>query len=121
MPWSGWGTSVHIPAPLNAPDNPIPFERLKFNPIGLYDLQRRLGVLATSRGIFTQYQHNFLASDHACFAAGCHNNGNHDVPTGEFHPFFKIAREGSTHEKRTSLRKRLVDLLFDVVCAFFSL
>jgi len=103
-----------LPTPSCVTDNPLPFESLKFNPLGLFDLRRRLGVLSSSRGTFTRHQARFLASDIAWFAAGCHNDSNHTVPSGEFHPFFKTAREGASYEERTAMRKKVLDLLFDM-------
>jgi hypothetical protein len=97
---------VSIPTPSNAPDTPASFDSLKFNPVGLYDLRRRQGVLQSPRGIFNKYQSKFLASDIAWFAAGIHNDGQHQVPPGHFHPAFLTAREGTTYEERTNLRKK---------------
>jgi hypothetical protein len=116
MSWPGWGIPVDIPAPANATDTPTSFNRLKFNQLGLYDLRRRIGVLQHARGVFTKYQAKFLASDIAWFAAGAHKDGNHCVPPGEFHSFFKAVREGTmTREERNNIRQQVIELLFDIV------
>jgi hypothetical protein len=115
MPWTGWGIPVNIPTPPNAGVEPASWEKLKFSPLGLYDLRRRLGVLQDSRGIFHQYQSRFLAADLAWLVEGTHTDGNHSVPRERFHPAFQIAREGTTQTDRTQNKKKLLNLLFDIV------
>ena len=59
-----------VPTPPGA-DTPIPdWSLLKFNPLGIYNLRRHLGVVSDQPGLFKRYQDRFLASDIAWFAAG---------------------------------------------------
>jgi len=115
-----------IPCPPGG-EGPLPsWADLKFNPLGLYNLRRRLGVLADEPGVFSQYKDAFLASDIAWFAAGASTDGTHALPTGFFHPSFEILRNhnplGPPGQKiRTDVRKRIQNLTFDLVGRFLSL
>jgi hypothetical protein len=117
MPWQGWGIHVDIQAPPGATDEVTAWQDLKFNPLGLYDLRRRLGVLRDQRGTFVQHQHRFLASDIAWFVAGSHDDGNHQTESNSFHPMFFEARLHTTNaQERQVFSKKSRDLLFDTVC-----
>jgi hypothetical protein len=118
-----WGVTVDIPCPPGG-NSPIPaWTELKFNPLGLYNLRRRLGALPKEPGIFTRFKESFLASDIAWLAAGASEDGSHHLLHDRFHPLFQTFREhtptGSSGQKlRNDVRKRIQQLLFDTV--FFN-
>jgi hypothetical protein len=114
MPWN-WGLHVNIPPPAGASSQPAKWNKLQCNPIGLYDLRRRLGVLQVPVGTFLTNQSRFLASDLVWFADGSHKDGNHQVVANHFHPSFLIVRRGTTAEEHNTHRKKVLDLLLDVV------
>lgn len=113
----GWSSNAIPPGG----DGAIPpWSELKFNPLGIYNLRRRIGLLSCEPGIFTHYQHRFEAADVAWFAAGTSEDGNHYVHPDLFHEAFNIVRsdlptgeEGSKWRK--ALRARLQKILFDIV------
>jgi hypothetical protein len=119
-----WGVPVTIPIPPFG-DGEVPsWSDLKFNPLGIYNIRRRIGALANEPGIFTRYQHRFEAADIAWFAAGTSEDGNHHVSTDTFHHAFNVVRSelpsGDEGGKwRKLLRTRLMKLLFDVVRHIF--
>ena len=116
MPWKGWGTQVDFGAPPGATDEVTAWKDLKFNPVGIFDLRRRLGVLKDEQGVFTRYQNHFLSSDLAWFAAGCHNDGNHTLRTNTFHPLFFEARSQTRDaQERKEFKEKVGRLLFDLV------
>ncbi|KAJ7603380.1 hypothetical protein DFH06DRAFT_1350240 [Mycena polygramma] len=85
-----WGTpGIQIDPPLNSQGKPpgsalLEWTDLKFNPLGLYDLRRHLGVLPTEPGIFTAFQGRFEAADYAWLAAGTSTDGRHRVQIDRF-------------------------------------
>ena len=98
-----------------------PWSKLKFNPLGIYNLQHHIGVLAGEHGIFNRYQCQFDGANIAWFAAGCSQDNGHYIPADSFHPAFNIVQahlpageEGGQWRKQ--LCSQLMDLLFDVVC-----
>ena len=100
---------------------PLPWSDLKFNPVGLYSLRQRLGMLSNQPGIFTRYQQSFLASDLAWFAAGASEDRTHHVRMNTFHPLFGVARENTPtgtpgNKLRAGVRQHLRQLTFDLVC-----
>jgi hypothetical protein len=121
MPRHDWGTYVDIQAPSGATDEISAWHDLKFNPVGLYDLRRRLGALKSQKGVFMRYQHRFLCSDLAWFVAGAHTDGNHTVGLNEFHPLFRDARLlTNTAQERRDFRDKVQSLIFDLVSIVFS-
>jgi hypothetical protein len=58
-------------------DNPPPFSDLKFNPLGLYHLRHRLGMLVNEPGAFTEFQDRFNAANLAWLASGASEDGQH--------------------------------------------
>ena len=119
-----WGVPVTIPIPPFG-DGEVPSRSdLKFNPLGIYNIRHRIGVLANEPGIFTHYQHRFEAADIAWFAAGTSEDGNHHVSTDTFHHAFNVVRSelpsGDKGGKWCKLLwTRLMKLLFDVVRHIF--
>lgn len=125
MQWNGWGVPVDLPAPPGSGGNIPPWTDLKFNPLGIFNLRRRLGALPREPGVFMQHKSRFLASDIAWFAAGLHNDGQHLTSRDTFHPLFKTAREhtgtGEPAQKlRNKLRDSVRDLVFDTVSEISS-
>ncbi|KAJ7783594.1 hypothetical protein DFH07DRAFT_948615 [Mycena maculata] len=96
--------------------NPLPLHRLKFNPLGLYELRRHLGLPLE----WNSYRTRFLASDLAWFASGASEDNQH-WPNGQgFFPEFHGLRNsvptnpaGYTARKEFSekIRKVIFDLL----------
>jgi hypothetical protein len=99
---------------------PLAWSDLKFNPLGLYSLRQRIGMLCDQRGIFTRYQQSFLASDIAWFAAGASEDKSHDVQQNTFHSLFGVSRENtptgaSGNRLRAGVRQHVRQLTFDLV------
>lgn len=102
-------------------DPPLAWLDLKFNPVGLYNLRKCLGMLSKEPGIFRRYQQAFMVSDLAWFAAGASEDKTHHVQLNTFHPLFRISREnmptGSSGNKlHTGVHQHLCQLTFDLVC-----
>src|ERR1700678_1039496 len=87
--------SLYLEHPRVASAQPLAWSDLKFNPLGLYSLRQRLGLLSDQRGIFTRYQQSFLASDIAWFAAGASEDKKHHVHPNTFHSLFGVSRENT--------------------------
>jgi hypothetical protein len=124
MHWSGWGTHIDIPVPPGGTGDVPAWSDLKFNPLGIYNLRRRLGALQHEPGVFMRYKSNFASSDVAWFSAGMHNDGQHMTPRDTYHPLFMTAREHTgTGESATRLRNKLRDSvrdeIFDMVSALY--
>jgi len=93
---------------------------LKFNPLGVYNLRRRLGALSREPGVFMRYKDRFLNSDISWFASGLHNDGQHTTSRDTFHPLFLTAREHTgvgepANKLRNKLRDSVRDHVFDMV------
>ncbi|KAJ7709315.1 hypothetical protein B0H14DRAFT_3172441 [Mycena olivaceomarginata] len=69
-----WGIpGIDIPVPptrVGLSRDILTFRQLRFSPLGLYDLRRRLGVQPSEPGIFQRFRNRFLTSDIAWFAGG---------------------------------------------------
>ena len=120
MPWSGWGTHVDILVPPGGNGGVPDWAELKFNPLGLFNLRRRLGALSREPGVFMRYKDKFLHSDIAWFASGLHNDGQHTTSRDTYHPLFLTAREHTgtgepANKLRNKLRDSVRDHIFDVV------
>ncbi|KAJ7692022.1 hypothetical protein B0H14DRAFT_3531663 [Mycena olivaceomarginata] len=93
-----WGIpGINIPVPPTREGSgpfqrPLPFKRLIFGPLGLYDLRRRLGV-PQDPGVFERYRERFLTSDLAWFAAGKSADGMHIPQQAGFFPEFGALRD----------------------------
>ena len=115
-----WKTAVAISEPPGANSTVPAWAELKFNPLGIFNLHRHLGVLAGEPGVFTRYQKNFEAADIAWFAAGASEDNDHHVAPDSFHSAFTIMRShlpaGEEGKKwRKDLRSRLQKSTFDAV------
>ncbi|KAJ7164605.1 hypothetical protein C8R43DRAFT_1122484 [Mycena crocata] len=79
---------------LNPPaEEPLPLELLKFNPLGLYDLRRRLGVYRRNPNVWNKYSDKFTAADLAWLAHGASNDGqHHPAASAGFFPEFEAFR-----------------------------
>ena len=115
-----WGAPVDITMPPSGDGAVPPWTDLKFNPLGLYNLRRHIGILAGEPGIFTRYQSRFEAADVAWFAAGASEDNNHHVPADTFHQAFAIMRSnlpsGEEGKKwRKQVWSRLQKIIFDLV------
>jgi hypothetical protein len=120
-----WGIpGIDIPVPPTCDGSgpfevPLPFKTLKFGPLGLYDLRRRLGV-PQQRGVFQRYRERFLASDIAWFSAGASIDGMHIPQPAGFSPEFVNLRNSLPtgtvgKEARKTLNERLQHTVFDLV------
>ncbi|KAJ7281720.1 hypothetical protein C8J57DRAFT_1500414 [Mycena rebaudengoi] len=94
-----WGLpGIHIPQPPVARDadlttRPPAYEDLKFNPLGLYNLRRRLGVLVSEPGTFTTFRRKFDAADLAWLTAGASADSCHFIDPSKFFPSFFALRD----------------------------
>jgi hypothetical protein len=115
-------SSVHLNHPTGVEGPPPAWSELKFNPVGLYSLHRRLGLLPQEPGIFQCYQQSFLAADLAWFAAGVLEDNRHGINRDTFHAAFQTFRENTLAGKsgnnlRSNLRQHICQLIFDLVCS----
>jgi hypothetical protein len=120
MSRSGWGIPVDIPVPPGGTGGVPDWTALKFNPLGVYNLRRRLGALSREPGVFMRYKDRFLNSDISWFASGLHNDGQHTTSRDTFHPLFLTAREHTgvgepANKLRNKLRDSVRDHVFDMV------
>ena len=65
-----WGIPISILKPPGASPQPQAWNKLKFNPIGLFDLHHHIGVFASEPGVYNDHHTWFDAADLAWFAAG---------------------------------------------------
>jgi hypothetical protein len=127
MIWSGWGFATDIPTPPGGASQTIPaWNDLKFNPLGLYNLRRRLGALSDQPGVFARHRGGFLQSDISWFAAGLHTDGQHTIPMNQCHPLFLTAREHTgigerANELRNKTKESVRDAIFDLVSIITTL
>ncbi|KAJ7142729.1 hypothetical protein C8R44DRAFT_974318 [Mycena epipterygia] len=121
--WQTPGVDYPPPAPRDGygPNLlPIAWDRLKFGPIGLYDLRRRIGAMPTEPGVFQQYRSRFLAANIAWFAAGASTDGKHiQARPDQFFPEFNTLRDsvpiGPTGGvARKKLNEQMRQLIFDL-------
>ncbi|KAJ7027668.1 hypothetical protein C8F04DRAFT_1266772 [Mycena alexandri] len=68
--------------------NPLPWHGLKFNPLGLFDLRRHLGIFPLTPTVWNTYRHRFLASDLSWLATGASEDNQHDPGAAGFFPEF---------------------------------
>ena len=117
-----WEPGIRITPPTANADHvsvPSSFDKLSFDPQGVYDLRRMLGTAPAFPRGYTDNQHRFDAADIAWFAAGCATDGKHAFPPTETHPVMTrlyLGKFGS--ESRHKLRERTQNLVFDAVRIF---
>ncbi|KAJ6521588.1 hypothetical protein B0H19DRAFT_1277664 [Mycena capillaripes] len=120
-----WGIpGINVPVPPTREghgpfERPLMFKKLKFGPLGHYDLRRRLGVQPQEPGTFQRYRERFLTSDVAWFAACASTDGKHlPQPSGFFPEFMDLRNTlpvGSVgSEARKLLNERLQHVVFDL-------
>ncbi|KAJ7229515.1 hypothetical protein B0H12DRAFT_1240243 [Mycena haematopus] len=61
---------------------PLGWDQLRFGPLGIYDLRRRLTAYPDQPDLFRTHQHRFLTADIAWFAGGTSTDGCHAPPVG---------------------------------------
>ncbi|KAJ6472629.1 hypothetical protein C8R45DRAFT_936524 [Mycena sanguinolenta] len=115
---------VNIPPPpfkegMGPFPQPLAYHLLRFRPLGLFDLQRRLGVFVHEPDLWTAYEDRFLASDIGWFSGGLSTDGSHYPRGGGFFPEFLAMRAslplgplGSS--ARRALNKRVRHAIFDL-------
>ncbi|KAJ7294038.1 hypothetical protein C8J57DRAFT_1491390 [Mycena rebaudengoi] len=82
-------THIGLPA-----KKPLTWENLKFNPLGCFDLRRRLGIFKHLPLLWNTYRQRFLASDLAWLAAGASDDNKHHLGARQtFHPQFDGLRD----------------------------
>src|ERR1700742_325381 len=108
------GVSAHIPS----------FSELRFNPVGIFNLRRRLECFQTEPHLLVEYKRHFRASDIAWLAAGMSTDGNHAMQPGMFHPAFStcfnpVNPVGDKYLEHMAwaknLRGNIRELIFDLV------
>ena len=115
-----WGIPVSILEPPGASPQPQAWNELKFNPIGLFDLRRRIGVFASEPGVYNDHRTRFDAADLTWFAAGLSTEVLH-LTQNAFPPEFSTLRQTTPtgqvgSHARSALRTRVQKLTFDLVC-----
>ena len=116
-----WGIPVSIPEPPGAGAQPLGWQHLKFNQIGLFDIRRRIGVFASEPGVYDNHRARFDSADLAWFAAGLSTEVLHLAQTS-FAPEFHTLRQGMPtgqvgSQTRAAIRACIQRLTFDLVCA----
>ncbi|KAF8200636.1 hypothetical protein K438DRAFT_1966103 [Mycena galopus ATCC 62051] len=120
--WGIAGLVIPVPAVRDGigPSQIVPsWSRLKFSPIGVFDLCRRLGVHASEGGVFQRYRDRFLTSDIAWFAGGASTDGLHAPTQPGFFPDFDALRQtlpsgAAGNEARRALDDRMQHAVFDL-------
>jgi hypothetical protein len=115
-----WGIPVTIPEPSHAGAQPLGWDLLKFNQIGLFDLRRRMGVFPSEPGVYDKHRAQFDAADLAWFASGLSTDVLH-LTQNAFLPEFNGLRQGmpsgtAGSQARAVIRTRIQKLTFDLVC-----
>jgi hypothetical protein len=101
--------------------NPLPWHGLKFNPLGCFDLRRRLGIFKQEPLIWNTYRRRFLASDLAWLASGASEDNQHDPGQLGFFPEFRALRDSlPSDDLGYAARQEFADgvkkLIWDLVC-----
>ncbi|KDR74600.1 hypothetical protein GALMADRAFT_140966 [Galerina marginata CBS 339.88] len=113
-----WETDVTIPAPHGAGVCPLPLNRIRYTPAGLYDIRRHCGALPHSPGAYNTHRQSFEAADMAWIATslGLSTRPLQLMPS-EFPPELLTLRDGmpaNAAPARAAMRARLQRLIFDV-------
>ncbi|KAJ7433567.1 hypothetical protein FB451DRAFT_1196097 [Mycena latifolia] len=95
-----WNTMSHRLLPVPPPSHegfphaqPLPLHRLNFNPLGVFDLRRRIGVFTNDLSTWNSYARRWRVSDIAWLASGASEDGRHHPGPGEgFFPELKALR-----------------------------
>ena len=114
-----WGIPVAIPEPPNAGAQPLGWDDLKFNQIGLFDIRRRIGVFASEPGVYDKHRTQFNAADLAWFASGL-STDIIQLTQNVFTHEFNILRQGMPSGQTSSqvwavIHTRIQKLTFDLV------
>ena len=117
-----WGIPITIPEPPGASRQPLGWNQLKFNQIGLFDIRRHIGVFPSEPGVYNDHHARFDAADLAWFAAGLSREVLH-LTKNTFPPEFSTLRQTTLSGQvgshaRSALRTRVQKLTFDLVCIF---
>ncbi|KAJ7841161.1 hypothetical protein B0H14DRAFT_3457588 [Mycena olivaceomarginata] len=118
--WGIPGIDIPVPPARGSPSREtLAFRNLRFSPLGLYDLRRRLGVYPGEPGVFQRFRNRFLTSDIAWFAGGASTDNKHVPPTPGFFPEFTTLRETLPtgpvgNEARKVLNERMQHAIFDL-------
>lgn len=121
-----WGIQgIDIPVPPSREGicpfrQPLGWDRLRFGPLGLYDLRRRLGVHPSEPGVFQDYCARFLTANIAWFAGGASTENHHTSATSGFFPEFDAMRQSLPtgmvgNEAGKALNERVRYAVFDLV------
>ncbi|KAJ7763551.1 hypothetical protein DFH07DRAFT_956360 [Mycena maculata] len=100
--------------------NPLPLHRLRFTPLGVYDLHRHLGVYAHSPEIWNTYHLRFKKSRIAWLASGVSTDNQHHPSDPGFFPELKALRdslpiaEKGGYAPRQEFVNNVREILFDV-------
>lgn len=108
-----------ISAPPNAGVRPLAWQSLTFNPVGLYDLCRRLGF-PSNPAIFSSFRQRFDTADVAWFTPGLASLPCNEIGEDDFYPDFLDLRSNTPRgndgtDVRNALRRRVKELTFDSV------
>jgi hypothetical protein len=114
-----WGIPVAIYEPTGASAQPLGWDLLKFNQVGLFDVRRCIGVFATEPGVYDRHRAKFDAADLTWFAAGLSTDVLH-FTQNVFPPEFGILRQGmpsgqAGSQARAAIRSHIQKLTFDLV------
>jgi hypothetical protein len=127
-----WTSPFHKTLPVPPPshagapaDCPQELHRLLFNPLGLYDLRRRIGIFENDPAMWNTYPRRWLSADLAWFVSGAsEDNQHHPGASDGFFPEFFALRDslpsksvgGETGPNaRKGFEEAIRKLLFDVV------
>ena len=119
MQYWNWGIPIVIYKPPGAGAQPLGWDLLKFDQIGL-DVCCCIGVFSSEPGVYDKHHAQFDAADHAWFAAGLSN----DVlclTQNAFPPEFNVLHEGmpsgqAGSQAQAAIRTCIQKLTFDLVC-----
>lgn len=111
---------LRIQIPVHAGDTLTPWSRLKFNPVGVFDLRRYQGALPAHPFLYSSNVHRFRAADVAWFASGTHTDGQHLYSPETFHAMHiemwnDTKNSAATKAERKTLQEDLESVIWDAV------
>ncbi|KAJ6485995.1 hypothetical protein C8R45DRAFT_931017 [Mycena sanguinolenta] len=120
-----WGIpGLQIPVPPTRDDvgpalRPLAWRKIAFNPLGLYDLRRRLGVYPNELGVFQAHSDRFYTADIGWVSSGTSTDNSHSPKTDQFFPEFDALRNSLPigppgNQARRRLNEKLKTALFDM-------